>query len=496
MKSSKWLTLGAVGFALITAPAVASDDASSAESVVETAQPVAEASAAPDPIDSAATPDPVADASGNASAPMADAATPEAAPDAIPSGPNPDVVPMQDPQAAAPVVAEDPALGAEAAAIPTAPDPFLDAVPETAADTSAPSGEVEPVRERVESHTDGVTLGQVGYDSEGRHGRIHLVSVGDTLWDISAAYLATPWVWPSIWTDNRNIENPHLIYPGDRIWITDSEMRILTPEEAERMLAGRPAEMPAAPDTNAEPLIADDLSPHTPVAPARSETRTVNELEAVGLVTAEVFDAAASIVEAQVDKTMLSQGDQVYIGLGAGDVEEGDEFTIFRKVERVFDPETRRLIGYHVEILGWLTVEVVQDEASLASIHHSAGEIERGDRLMPREVIDPEITLTPSPVGVEGRISFFAQSRTMMAGVDYVYLNRGTLDGVEAGSPLEVYRPGRVAHEPARHTQVKVPDRVVAELLVIKAEANSSVAFVSHAATELALGDRFRGVED
>lgn len=481
MRSSILLTLGALGFALIATTAVASEDAVPVEPAVETAQPVADAAPAVDPVESVTT--------EPAAAPVAEVAPADAA------------APASEATAQADTAMADPSQGSGDGDVPAAPDPFLDSVTESAQADSSAVEDVSEVPAAAESGSGGVTLGQVGYDSEGRHGRIHVVAPGDTLWDISDAYLATPWVWPSIWTDNRNIENPHLIYPGDRIWITDSEMRIVSPEEAAKLLAGQPPEepaapMPAAPDSGAGPLVADDAEPNTPVAPSRPATQRVSELEAVGLVTPDVFDASASIVEAQDDKVMLSQGDEVYIGLGAGDVEEGDEFTIFRKEDRVFDPDTLRLIGYHVEILGWLVVKDVKDEASLATIRHSTGEIERGDRLMPREVIDPEVTLTPSPVGVEGKISFFAHSRTMMAGVDYVYLNRGTLDGVEAGSPLEVYRPGRVASEPARHTEVKVPDLVIAELLVIKAEPNSSVAFVSHASTELALGDRFRGVEE
>ncbi len=85
-----------------------------------------------------------------------------------------------------------------------------------------------------------IVLGEIGYDEQGRAGRIHIVVSGDTLWDISDAYLGTPWVWPSVWTDNRDIENPHLIVPGDRIWITAGEMRRVTAEEAERLLAGEP----------------------------------------------------------------------------------------------------------------------------------------------------------------------------------------------------------------------------------------------------------------
>jgi hypothetical protein len=81
----------------------------------------------------------------------------------------------------------------------------------------------------------------------------------------------------------------------------------------------------------------------------------------------------------------------------------------------------------------------------------------------------------------------------MMGTVDYVYLNRGELDGLEVGSPLEVYRSSWVADEPARNTKVEVPDRVIAELLVVRAQPETAVAMITHTETELEMGDRFRG---
>jgi nucleoid-associated protein YgaU len=335
-----------------------------------------------------------------------------------------------------------------------------------------------------------MTLGEIGYDEQGRAGRIHLVVRGDTLWDISDGYLGTPWVWPSVWTDNREIENPHLIVPGDRIWISAHEMRRVTLVEAERLLAGEPAgDEPPAAAGSTEDEGEDELA----TAPADPASIRVSSNETSGLITAQQLESAASVVDAVSDRVMLSQGDQVYIGLGEADASVGDQFTVFRTREKVFDPDTNRLLGYHVDFLGWVEVDEVKPETSLTSIRMSASEIEIGDRVIPREPPLLDIEVGPGPEGVDGKISFLPSSRVMMGTIDYVYLNRGELHGLEVGSPLEVYRSGWVANEPARRTQVEVPDRAVADLLVVRTQDETAVAVVTHTETEIELGDHFRG---
>ena len=83
-----------------------------------------------------------------------------------------------------------------------------------------------------------------GVAPEGQKGRLHVVVPGDTLWDITSQYLGTPWIWPSIWNENDAIQNPHRIYPGDLIWITDKSMRKVTPEEATQLM--QESELPPA----------------------------------------------------------------------------------------------------------------------------------------------------------------------------------------------------------------------------------------------------------
>jgi hypothetical protein len=49
-----------------------------------------------------------------------------------------------------------------------------------------------------------------------------VVKEGDTLWDLSDEYLHDPFAWPDLWENNRHIQDPHWIYPGDSIYLGDS----------------------------------------------------------------------------------------------------------------------------------------------------------------------------------------------------------------------------------------------------------------------------------
>src|SRR4029450_8138628 len=63
----------------------------------------------------------------------------------------------------------------------------------------------------------------------------YVVKTGDTLWDISKVFLRDPWYWPEIWYVNPQVENPHLIYPGDvlKLVYVDGQPRVTLAERPE-----------------------------------------------------------------------------------------------------------------------------------------------------------------------------------------------------------------------------------------------------------------------
>ncbi len=365
-------------------------------------------------------------------------------------------------------------------------------------------------------------LGPLAVDAEGRRGRIHTVVAGDTLWDIAQTYLGTPWVWPSVWEDNDEIDNPHVIAPGDRVWVTAGEMRLVSEREADQMIAAESEMEVASLEPPPELLAEPELAPMEPVASLDEEELMADEVpasmdqlpvavppgaerstdtgrsirvatrEAMGFISSKTLDAATSVVGSPSPRTWLAEGDMVYLGSGEGQVEVGDQFTVFRDAERVIDVENGSLLGYHVDVLGWVEVREVRGETAIAEVKVSRSEIERGDRVISRDPIMLDVPVKATPDGIDGRIVFMPKDRNNMADGDYVYLNRGSLHGFQTGSELEVYQSGRLAKETVNGVPVMTPSHVEAKLVLVDVRPDSSVAFVTHAARELEVGDLVR----
>lgn len=337
-----------------------------------------------------------------------------------------------------------------------------------AANASAPA--TAPATQRT------VTMGPVVKDAQGREGRIHTVVSGDTLWDISEAYMGSPFVWPKVWKNNPSVKNPHRIYPGNQIWISDNEMRPLGPGEASGFTTSSTGE-----DALVKPV----------------GSFPVPSMEDIGFIGTEEFETAGSLLGSPEGEKWLAMNRRAFVSFGEGQVREGDRFTVVRENERVRDPETGARLGVHVEKLGWLEITKVGPESSEAFIKVSNAEMLRGDRLIPRVEPALEVPVRVGDVaGVDGQVALVPDDRTITGQHDVIFLNRGTDQGVDVGSALELFRPGAVVKDRETKLSHALPDEVIGNLIVVSARPESSAAIVTHATVELVAGERFRGATD
>jgi len=189
------------------------------------------------------------------------------------------------------------------------------------------------------------------------HPEKYVVVKGDTLWDISARFFEDPWNWPSIWHINPQVENPHLIYPGDLIWITEGEMRKLTPEEAARFmraaeLAGEQAPPPAAPAVPVVPTEPEQPKHTDPFAALDSGDSTIERwvdikgVHRFGFVSPEEFTRGGGAIRGTHRANYWSSQEQrTIVSVGEGQGHVGDVFTIYRVRRRLLHPEDGELLG-------------------------------------------------------------------------------------------------------------------------------------------------------
>ena len=240
-------------------------------------------------------------------------------------------------------------------------------------------------------------------------------------------------------------------------------------DESPAEVDGSEGAVAALDDFAAEEL--EQLSVDMPDDARRSDetgrTVSVPNREDMSFVSDVQLKASTSILGTTSDRIRLSMLDTIYLGLGNGEVKVGDQYTLFRSITEVRSADRNRLLGHHVEVLGWAEVTEVADESSVAVIRVSVAGTVVGDHAMPRYQPPTDIAVKYPKDDIDGEIAFLPASRTLMGTADYVFVDVGAVHGVEVGTDLEVYDGGVSVMDNAQNEKRKTPDRVIADLVVV-----------------------------
>lgn len=321
----------------------------------------------------------------------------------------------------------------------------------------------------------------------------YTVKSGDTLWGISSIFLKSPWRWPELWGMNLDqIRNPHLIYPGQILFLdkTGGRARLRVGQAV-----GPDGTVKLSPRVRSSGL-GDGSIPSIPfhlIEPFLNEAVIfqANELE-----------SAPRIVGTQEGRVMLGRGELAYV---RGDIAQQREFRIFREPKPLRDPTTKELLGYEAAYVGAAEYvrpgetrngadgkpEIVPATFSVTSIKQEAGV---GDRLAPMPPREFSNYAPHAPQGpMAGQIvSIYGEYLT--AGQNQIVaLNKGTTDGMERGHVLALWSDGaRVIDktDPSRPT-IKLPDERHGMLFVFRVFDRMSYALILSVQSPVKVGDRF-----
>lgn len=310
------------------------------------------------------------------------------------------------------------------------------------------------------------------------HPQEYVVVKGDTLWDISGRFLQSPWKWPEVWGVNPQVDNPHLIYPGDIIYLTwvDGKPRLgVKRSDIYPKARTSPLERPV------------------PAIPLRDIISFLNDHR---VLSEDLLEKAPYVLGGKSQRIIAGAGDRVY---ARGTLlEEQRKQGIYRSSTEYVDPETEEFLGYEMLKIADGDVALLADDQVISlDLTKSHEEVRIMDRVVPTEeqVIDSIFYPKASPDGVEGTVISVLSGIRDAGQFNVVTVNRGDREGLEAGHVFAIYRKGELIKDPVTKDMVRLPSERSGELMIFKVFEKVSYGLIMRSNNVVSIGDELRQPE-
>ncbi len=331
---------------------------------------------------------------------------------------------------------------------------------------------------------------------------------GDTLWDISDRFLKEPWFWPTIWDYNPQIENPHLIYPGDQIALEyiNGQPTLVIERDGKRVsqstgreAAGGKAGFAA---NNSAGLLTERISPRIRVESLDTAVPMIpgdaiqSFLVHPRVVTAKELSRVPYVVGNFDGRLTSAVGHQIYV---RGKLNrEQPKYGIYRKNKALRDPITNELLGYEVMHVADAKLMHLGDPSTL-SITQNSMETIAGDLLLPSSngsVVHTYVPRLPVIKG-EGRIISLVNAISQSGRDQVVVLNLGERSGIQVGDVLAVEtRGGSFIDTRGKRNfeRVQMPSTRTGVVMVFKTFDKVSYALVMESTLPVRMNDAITGI--
>jgi len=305
----------------------------------------------------------------------------------------------------------------------------------------------------------------------------YVVQRGDSLWKIADMFLKDPWRWPGIWQNNAQIDNPHLIYPGDVITLVHTA-------DGLRLVVN-------ATDSRLSPrVISEPISEAIPLIPLHEIAQFLDQ----STVVDSGKESDYPYVLAGVGEHVVSgAGDEIY----ARKLPEGGDFEIFRLGNAYIDPATKEQLGHAALYIGDAAIVESGDPATML-ITQSRRETRAGDIILPRrdDLIEPNFTPVPADASLVADIIDVVEGVSQIGQYNVVVIDRGSVNGMKTGHTLRVFKSPADLYDQTASEWVNLPDKHAGALLVFKVFERVSFGLIMSANIAIEIGDKAIGGAD
>lgn len=307
----------------------------------------------------------------------------------------------------------------------------------------------------------------------------YIVQKGDTLWDISTKFLRDPWFWPEIWYENPQIENPHLIYPGDVITLYYVGGKPRLAINGGPRVSGLPT-VKIKPQVRTEEYGEGELA-----IPVQAVQNFVVRPQVLDEAT---IKAAPYIFGTQEGRLVYGTGYTVYAH-NMPDAKQNERFEVYHPNKKLRDPETGKVLGFETIYAGSAVVMAPGEPATLKLVDMLREGLPK-DILLPINKLEQDTSdFIPHPPkkGTEGKVISLHEALFQIGQHQVGVIDLGKKDGIERGHIFVTYRRGSIVREDGRKTQL--PNEKSGLMMIYRVLDNVSYGLVMDSVLPLRIND-------
>lgn len=327
------------------------------------------------------------------------------------------------------------------------------------------------------------------------HPQRYSVVRGDTLWDISTHFLRDPWRWPELWQKNQQIDNPHLIYPGDILTLVYINGVPTLQLDRMRPSAVVQSDVQSEIVTEQTPsgyktvklmpqIRVESLEKAIPTIPIDTISQFLSKSK---VVTKKELKTAPYIVSSADEHLIIGAGNRVFVrGITSKAI---SDYMVVR-LGRALKNRKGKVLGYEAIYVADAHAQVFGTPSTFM-LTKTRREVLKGDLLVPIYDDIPKQDLHPKAPknDVDGNIIAVVDGVKRIGQYMVVVLDLGRKDELEVGNVLAVYQKGETIRDTVKGGSVRIPDQRAGVVLVFRAFDRLSYALVMEASRPMRVWD-------